>query len=256
MYKILLVGKFNTTFQFLHKTLDEHFNVHLCPDQVDLFRSVMTMKNPDFILITFNEISNECEDILREISNKYKKIPVFCLGTSYEHTRFTRFTGDEQFTNFYTPMGNDIIVTAILSKLKGKVEEQKLSSDLNTKKILLVDDDSLQLKIIETLIPPYCEVVTALSGVEALAQIGRKIPDIIFLDYEMPIWDGKMTLQMIRELNIGKNIPVVFLTGVHDREHIDAVLKLKPSGYILKPATKDVIEKTLNKILNSFSNYR
>lgn len=249
MHQIMLLGKFNTAFQFLHKTLDENFEVHLCPDQLDLFRAIITMKAPELIFVVFNEIGNEAEDILREISNKYKKIPVFCLGTNYEHNRFSRFTNSEQFTNLFTPMGNDIIVTAISGKLKGKAENQRQSFGYTGKSILLVDDDALQLKIITNLIPPAYEIITALSGVEALAQIGKKVPDLIFLDYEMPTWDGKMTLQMIRDLEIGKNIPVIFLTGVHDREHIDAVLSLKPSGYILKPATKDVIEKNVSRIL-------
>lgn len=63
--------------------------------------------------------------------------------------------------------------------------------------------------------------------------------DLIFLDYEMPICDGKMTLEMIRELEESKDIPVVFLTGVSDKEHIAAVLeRLANSGLISK---KDVL---------------
>ena len=62
---------------------------------------------------------------------------------------------------------------------------------------------------------------------------------MIFLDYEMPICDGKMTLEMIRELEESKDIPVVFLTGVSDKEHIAAVLeRIANSGLISK---KDVL---------------
>ena len=93
------------------------------------------------------------------------------------------------------------------------------------------------------------DVRTATSGMQALTLIGKEKRDMIFLDYEMPVCDGRMTLEMIRELEEAKDIPVVFLTGVNDKEHIEAVVKLKPAGYLLKPARADKIYETLEKIL-------
>lgn len=48
-----------------------------------------------------------------------------------------------------------------------------------------------------------------------------------------------------------KSIPVVFLTAVNDRANIEAVLKLKPAGYFLKPPIKDRLLAEIEKILNS-----
>lgn len=72
-----------------------------------------------------------------------------------------------------------------------------------------------------------------------MTSIGRKRPDLILLDYEMPVCDGRMTLEMIRAEDDLKCIPVVFLTAVNARADIEAVLKLKPAGYLLKPPVKD-----------------
>ncbi len=44
---------------------------------------------------------------------------------------------------------------------------------------------------------------------------------------------------MIRADEDFKDVPVIFLTGVSDRAHIEAVLNLKPAGYMLKPAIKE-----------------
>ena len=93
------------------------------------------------------------------------------------------------------------------------------------------------------------EVRVATSGMQALTLIGKKKPDMIFLDYEMPICDGRMTFQMIKELDEAKDIPIVFLTGVSDKEHIEAVLELKPAGYLLKPANADRIYNIIEKVL-------
>jgi len=65
----------------------------------------------------------------------------------------------------------------------------------------------------------------------------------------MPICDGKMTLEMIRADEDMKDIPVIFLTAINDRANIEAVLKLKPAGYFLKPPVKDRLVSEINKIL-------
>ena len=57
-----------------------------------------------------------------------------------------------------------------------------------------------------------------------------------------------MTLEMIRKMEYAKDIPVVFLTGVQDRQHIAEVLQLKPAAYLLKPANADTIYDTIDKI--------
>ena len=58
-----------------------------------------------------------------------------------------------------------------------------------------------------------------------------------------------MTLEMIRADKDMKDIPVIFLTAVNDREHIEAVLKLKPAGYLLKPPIKKRLIAEIDKVL-------
>ena len=55
---------------------------------------------------------------------------------------------------------------------------------------------------------------------------------------------------MIRADEDLQSIPVVFLTSINDRANIEAVLKLKPAGYFLKPPVKDRLLGELEKILN------
>lgn len=88
-----------------------------------------------------------------------------------------------------------------------------------------------------------------LSGVNAIKAIGKKRPDLILLDYEMPVCDGRQTLEMLRADEESKRIPVVFLTGVNDHAHIEAVLSLRPAGYLLKPPDKKMIVDTIRKAI-------
>ena len=90
--------------------------------------------------------------------------------------------------------------------------------------------------------------------------MAKKRPDVILLDYEMPVCDGKQTLEMIRSDEDTKDIPVIFLTGLGDMEHIKSVLALKPAAYILKPANKDSLMEKITaaamEALRGSINYR
>ena len=84
----------------------------------------------------------------------------------------------------------------------------------------------------------------------AIKQAKKKRPDLILLDYEMPEWDGKRTLEEILKDDELKDIKVVFLTAVTDRAHIEAVLSLKPSGYLLKPIEQAKLIDTIEQVLS------
>ncbi|MBO4724921.1 MAG: response regulator, partial [Firmicutes bacterium] len=65
-----------------------------------------------------------------------------------------------------------------------------------------------------------------------------------------PVCDGRQTLEMIRADEDMCDIPVIFLTGVNDREHVEAVLKLKPSGYLLKPPIKKTLIDSIESVID------
>ena len=118
------------------------------------------------------------------------------------------------------------------------------------KTILVVDDNATTLRGIKTVLEKKYDVVLANSGTKAIAQISRRKPDLILLDYEMPVCDGKQTFEMIRADEEMADIPVVFLTGVNDKAHIHAVLRLMPAGYLLKPYEPEKLLDTISRVLS------
>lgn len=123
----------------------------------------------------------------------------------------------------------------------GKCEERK-------KRILIVDDSAMSLRSIKATLDPTYEVSVATDGEKGLAMAKKKHPDLILLDYEMPGWDGKKTLEEIRKDEEIMDIPVMFLTGVADKEHIAAVLGMKPEGYLLKPVEQSKLLSMIEEI--------
>lgn len=107
------------------------------------------------------------------------------------------------------------------------------------KNILLVDDDGTFLKMVKDWLSTKYRVTIVTSGAQALMYIADNKPDLILLDYEMPVTSGPQVLEMIRSEIKVDSIPVIFLTGKGDRESVMKVLALKPDGYLLKSMTRD-----------------
>ena len=249
MKRILLVGKFNGIVQDNH-FFDNLFDAQICVDNVVMVKGMLKIKKPELVVISLKGISVEAKEIFEELKQNYPKMPVICLGTNQEVKLHMSSISTKQFITLLAPLDDKKILDAICNILdSGEDVQQSVETKGEKKSILLVDDSNVQLRALNELLKEKYEVRMSTSGMQALTMIGKKKPDMIFLDYEMPICDGKMTLEMIRGMEESKDIPVVFLTGVSDKEHIAAVLDLKPAGYLLKPADAERIYSIIEKVL-------
>ena len=119
------------------------------------------------------------------------------------------------------------------------------------KSILLVDDDNAFLKMVTGWLSGTYRVTPVTSGAQALMYIADNKPDLILLDYEMPVTSGPQVLEMIRSEPATASIPVIFLTGKDDAESVQTVLSLKPDGYILKNIGRDALIERLDEFFAS-----
>jgi CheY-like chemotaxis protein len=140
---------------------------------------------------------------------------------------------------------------AEVTKYLAKREEEE-EIDEPKDRILVVDDSATIRQAMKKLLEEDYEVLLAESGVAAIRAITLDRPDMVLLDYEMPVCNGKQTLEMLRSEDAFANIPVVFLTGRSDPNLVRELLALKPMGYLLKylkPAEiKEKIDKFFEKI--------
>ena len=106
-------------------------------------------------------------------------------------------------------------------------------------KVLVVDDSITIREGIKNLLDEDYDVALAASGTAAIRCLILDKPELVLLDYEMPVCDGKQVLEMIRSENAFTGISVMFLTGRTDPETVRKLVSLKPDGYLakyLKPA--------------------
>ena len=253
MKKILLIGKLNEMVKDMNTYLSQYFQIQLCSENPNVLSGMIKVVNPDLILISLIGAYDLDMSIFRQISMNYSEIPVLTIGTERERSEFLKFYENDQFENLIRPVENAQIYEAICSKLNVSKDSQPLreeqagESGTAKKKVLVVDDDPAILRSVKGMLDANYQVSIATSGMKAMTSIGRNRPDLILLDYEMPVCDGKQTLEMIRADDELTEIPVIFLTGISDREHVEAVLQLRPTGYILKPAVKEKLIEAIEK---------
>lgn len=129
------------------------------------------------------------------------------------------------------------------------VEQREADGEEAKKHILVIDDDPIMLRLIKTELKDEYNVATAISGKIALNFLQKKKTDLILLDYEMPEENGPAVLEKIRKIDELKDIPVVFLTGINEKEKIQRVLSMKPQGYLLKPIEHDKLLATIQRVI-------
>ena len=138
-----------------------------------------------------------------------------------------------------------------------KVVEKEEKLDLTGKRILIVDDNKLNLKVASKIISRYNPIIeTSESGMECLEKVknGYKY-DIILMDDMMPRMSGPETLQRLKQIE-NFNIPVIALTANALTGMEEKYLNEGFDGYLAKPIEKDKLHNVLSKFLKDKSNIK
>ncbi len=118
-------------------------------------------------------------------------------------------------------------------------------------KVLIIEDDSYISDMYRIkLESENFEVVVAEDGVVGIKQLEKYRPDVILLDVVMPKVDGFSVLKSIKSTDEIKNIPVIMLTNLGQKDNVERGFELGASGYIIKAHfTPSEVVKKVKEIL-------
>jgi DNA-binding response OmpR family regulator len=128
------------------------------------------------------------------------------------------------------------------------------------RKILLIDDDTddrtFFCEALEEVAP---EVVchSSIDGRKALAMLNNKeieIPDLIFLDINMPVLNGWECLSMLKEHELYKSVPVIMYSTSSHAEDVKKARHLGALCFFTKPADFRILKKSLKIVVESLNN--
>lgn len=194
-----------------------------------------------FVLYVDEKMRDE-QQALNYIKDKSleEDIPLFAIGDPNELDMLEKIISKNIIRRkFQRPINVSEVVNAITTYVKEHGKQNK-------KKILVVDDSGTMLRNVKGWLEETYQVTLANSGAMAIKYLATNRPDLVLLDYEMPIVDGKQVLEMIRSENEFSDIPVIFLTNKGDKETILNVMALKPQGYLLKTMEPEMIVKSID----------
>ena len=281
-YKVLILGNNKNLINQFFDNMGQRLE---CVNSSDRFGDIMNhikYIQPDAFVLCLNgenfDAIKKLTNVMNELSRK--KIPVFVIGDNRECSQFEKTITSVKVNIIDKALIYRIIEEKIVRALEDSrrlgsrketadmaaqikadaadavKEAEKMISKIEDeeagrrKHILVVDDDSSVLKLIKSYLSGNYDGATAKSGKVALKFLETKKTDLVLLDYEMPGEKGPEVLSKIRADARTKNLPVVFLTGVTDKEKIQDVLSMKPQGYLLKPIDMMKLSSTIKNVLS------
>lgn len=154
-------------------------------------------------------------------------------------------------TTFYIDLVQNIADNREIGNVlvEDKEEKQKAYLDCSNYKVLLVDDNKLNLKVAKKLLSNYkFQITTFDNGRECINDIKKgSIYDLIFLDHMMPTIDGIEVLHVLKKLD-GYNIPpIIVLTANAINDMKEKYLKEGFDEYLSKPINTTELDKIINK---------
>lgn len=150
-------------------------------------------------------------------------------------------------------MGSDGILIKPITKetMLNKVKElyQKNQLKKNRKTILAVDDDVTYLKTIDSYLREIYNVVIINSAKLAVDYLMKYSPDLVLMDYQMPLYNGANLMQIMNKQNPDNPIPTIVVSGALDEDAVKECYSCGPKAYLAKPVTKDTLLETINHAL-------
>ncbi len=168
------------------------------------------------------------------------------LGSEVKMTNSDRFNLGYDFE-----ITQQVIVPTPLGDIKVLLEkkEEEIISSFEGKKALVVDDNTINIKLIERFLKEFkLEVESVTSGNECIEKIMNTNYDIVFLDHMMPVKDGLQTLDELKDKK-SELPPVIALTANAYSGVKDFYVNAGFQDYLAKPVSRGDLAVILNKFL-------
>ncbi|MCR5690775.1 MAG: response regulator [Eubacterium sp.] len=262
--KILIIGRNRKIAADLRERIkeDRKYSVIRCKASKEELFNVVPVEMPHVIIICLQDETRESVkmfNLLKDCINT-GRVTIMVVARDDDKSLFMKYTSLERIYFLSRPVS----MFALYEKL-GEVDEElskvknlsslmmtefvnpNVSNDDERRSVLVIDDDPQQLARIKANLKEFYHVSLVRSGEAAFHYLTKKTPDIILLDYMMPEMDGPEVMRQLKESEEYCDIPVIFLTGMTERDKVvDTLVNLKPQGYIVKPAKKvDIVTKII-----------
>ena len=150
------------------------------------------------------------------------------------------------------PIKKELIDNFFLSKeeIEEKTEDYYNYPPLKNSKILIVDDNNLNIELLNELLSDIGVKITSHSNpLHAIESIKKEKYDLLLLDILMPEMSGFELAETIKNTETNKNTPIIFISAVSGNENIVNGYSLGAYSYIEKPFSPSVVKAQIYNVL-------
>ena len=269
-FKVLLTGTGNAVIDAFFFQMNNYFDAYTTSFRYDdIIRHIKTIQPDIFVYCMATETKEHLNQMVAVDHYTKGQLPIVVIGNPDACEEYMLNAPDTAIMTLEKPITAYEIRDRIFNYLKNKQEvelaaenkrkeyeeakrlkeEKKMIEESNKKHVLIIDDDMRMLRLLKGHLHDMYDVATAPSGKLAYKFLETKKTDLILLDYAMPGEDGPQVLENLRNNEATKDIPVIFLTGVTEKDKITKALFLKPQGYLLKPIDREKLLETIKSFV-------
>lgn len=147
------------------------------------------------------------------------------------------FNEEEAWLNDFVPENDEDRLRLKMDVVSAQAREDA-RREMNQGTVLVIDDDPKMLATIKKYLEDLFSVVLVPNGKLAKKYLEQNHADLILLDYVLKFEDGPTLYRYFKMDDNTRGIPIVFLTGVTDKDKVLNIIKLQPQGYLIKPVKR------------------
>ncbi|WP_162523799.1 PAS domain S-box protein [Flavobacterium sp. LMO8] len=253
-FKKALIIEDNQLVNSILKNMLKSFNIEtqIFQNNTETISDFIKENQIDLLLLDLEYLSEVITNkIIEELSNS---ISIIVMQNS--NCNFNENGNNEKVQSIIKPIKYDALQNYFNHNSKKQtIPTLKETIHLNKIKVLIVDDNKINMLLTKTLVRnklPNCTIYEAKNGKEAVEITQTNNPDLIFMDIQMPIMNGYEATTEIRKTN-SNTIIIAITAGIITGEK-EKCLEAGMNDFIIKPIDKNLFETTLIKWTNSIPN--
>ena len=246
---IIYVDDVSTSLITLKRRLSGKYEVYPAESSEVLFKT-LKLVTPDIILLDVNMPEVDGYEVIKNLKeNKYyANIPVIFFTSNNDRESVLKGLSLGAVDYIIKPFETNNLVECIEKHITAsRSEKEKDKEDDGRPRILAVDDVVSILKTIKAALHANYKVHTINRPEAVLDFLKLRKPDLILLDYLMPVYNGFELIPMIRELPGYEETPIIMLTSEGTITNIKEAISLGACDFIVKPFKENELNEKVAK---------
>jgi PleD family two-component response regulator len=247
--KIIYVDDVVYSLKILKNRLNNYYEIFPAESVAKMFELLSFFK-PDLILLDVNMPDVNGYEAIKSLKADYRyaDIPVIFLTSSSDRNNVVKGLSLGAVDYVVKPF----IVSKLIESIESNLESKKLKTDedipfADKPCVLIVDDVDSMLRSMQYALQDRYNVHVISKSENVMDFLQYRVPDLILLDYMMPILNGFDLIHMIKGVPEYVKIPIILITSEGTGDIVNKAMSLGASDFIVKPFKPSELNKKIEK---------